>query len=462
MTRTTLILVLAAFASVGVAWASRPKVMAPPTFEDTGEPLFPSFEDPNAATFLEVKDYDEDNAQVVTFSVKLEPSETGGQWVIPSHNNYPADGTEQMGKAAASFIGANKDVVRSDDPKDHAEFGVVDPEHESAAKDTRGRRVTIKDASGTTLVDVIIGKDVPDREGFKFLRYPGENRVYAAEIAPQVSTSFTDWIEDDLLKMESDDIVAVLSNSYSVVETTDPNTGEQRITLEQDDPHYFELFDSPAIGPDGTSEPEWAPAAPPVFGPDGQRVDPATYTGEQPLPQAKTAPEGKEFHTTRVKQIVGASDRIKIVGVRPRPARLDPLEMRSKGFFLVGEPPRLSLLGNEGEVHLFSKDGVVYTLFFGEVTYASGEALTAGGADEQPEEHAENAQANRYMFVNVSYDARRDQTAGDPPMPGEVRGKERADMLAERFDRWYYVIPDSSFVQVHKKPEDFWKDVTPQ
>src|SRR5690606_25344423 len=116
----------------------------------------------------------------------------------------------------------------------------------------------------------------------------------------------------------------------------------------------------------------------------GQRVDPATYTGEQPLPQAKTAPEGKEFHTTRVKQIVGASDRIKIVGVRPRPARLDPLEMRSKGFFLVGEPPRLSLLGNEGEVHLFSKDGVVYTLFFGEVTYASGEALTAGGADEQP------------------------------------------------------------------------------
>src|SRR5690606_24337959 len=138
---------------------------------------------------------------------------------------------------------------------------------------TRGRRVTIKDASGTTLVDVIIGKDVPDREGFKFLRYPGENRVYAAEIAPQVSTSFTDWIEDDLLKMESDDIVAVLSNSYSVVETTDPNTGEQRITLEQDDPHYFELFDYPAIGPDGTSEPEWAPAAPPVFGPDGQRVD---------------------------------------------------------------------------------------------------------------------------------------------------------------------------------------------
>jgi hypothetical protein len=456
MKRTTMIMVLLALGSVAVAWSSRPQVMAPPSFEDTGEPMFPDFTDPNAATFLEVKDYNEEQAQVVSFSVKLE----AGQWVIPSHNDYPADGTEQMGKAAASFIGVNKDVVRSDDPKDHAEFGVVDPEDDNAAKDTRGRRVTIKDASGTTKVDVIIGKDVPEREGFKFMRYPGENRVYAVEIKPEVSTNFTDWIEDDLLKMESDDIVAVLSNSYSVLEVTDPETGQTRTTLENDKPFYFELFESPAIGEDGTSEPEWALAAPPVWGPDGQEIDPATYTGEQPLPQAMTPPEGKELNTTRVKQIVGASDRVKIVGVRPRAARLDPFEMKAKGFFLVGEPPRLSLLGNEGEVHLISKDGVIYTLFFGEVTYASGEALTAGAADEVPAEKKDDkASANRYMFVNVSYDPRRDQTASEPPLAGELRGKARADMLAQRFERWYYVIPDSSFVQIHKVADDFWKDV---
>ncbi len=456
MNRATMIMVLVALGSVGLAWSSRPQTMAPPTFEDTGQPMFPDFVDPNAATFLEVKDFTEEQAQLVVFSVKLD----GGQWVIPSHNNYPADGTEQMGKAAASFIGINKDVVRSDDPKEHGEFGVADPEDATAAKGTRGRRVTIKDASGTTLADVIIGKDVPDREGFKFLRYPGQDRVYAVQIKPEVSTNFTDWIEDDLLKMESEDIVAVLSNSYSVVETTDPQTGQPKTTLENDKPFYFELFESPAIGQDGSSEPEWALAAPPVFGPDGQPIDRATYAGAEPLPEPMVPPEGKELNPTRVKQIVGASDRVKIVGVRPRAARLDPYEMKAKGFFLVGEPPRLSLLGNEGEVHLISKDGVIYTLFFGEVTYASGEALTAGGEDELPEEKKEeNATANRYMFVNVSYDARRDQTAGEPPLGGELRGKARADMLAERFERWYYVIPDSSFVQIHKKPEDFWRDI---
>ncbi|WP_052557462.1 DUF4340 domain-containing protein [Enhygromyxa salina] len=453
MTRGTVIMGVLALLSFAGAMSMRPVEVAPPTFEDTGEALFPEFVDPNAATFLEVKDYDEESAQLTSFSVKLED----GKWVIPSHNNYPADGTEQMGKAAASFISVTKDVVRSDDPKEHAEFGVVDPEDEAAAKDSRGRRVTIKDASGTTLVDVIIGKDVPERQGFKFVRYPGENRVYAVQLDPQVSTQFTDWIEDDLLKMESDDIVAVLSNSYSVVEGTDPVTGEKTTKLENDNPMYFELSDSGAFGPDGQPSVEWAPAAPPVFGPDGARIDPATWEGEEPLPQPAAAPEGKELNPTKVKQIVGASDRMKIVGVRPRAARLDPFEMKSKGFFLVGEPPRLSLLGNEGEVHLISNDGVIYTLFFGEVTYATGEALSAGGEEDAVEEGEDASRANRYMFVNVGYDARRDQ--GAPSVDGEPRGEARAQMLAERFERWYYVIQDSSFVQVHKVPDDFWRDV---
>jgi hypothetical protein len=455
MTRGTVIMGLLAVLSALGAYTMRPVEMPPPSFEDTGELLFPEFVDPNAASFLEVKEYNEEAAQLTTFSVKLE----NGSWVIPSHNNYPADGTEQMGKAAASFIDVKKDVVRSDDPADHAEFGVVDPEDDAAAKDTRGRRVTIKDASATTLVDIIIGKDVPEKTGFKFLRYPGENRVYAAQIDPQVSIKFTDWIEDDLLHMEADDIVAVMSNSYSVEEVTDPESGQKATKLVNDEPMYFELKEG-AIGEDGQPATDWALVAPPVFGPDGVRIDPATYTGEQPLPQPAMVPDGKVLNPTKVKQTVGAADRMKIVGVRPRSQRLDPFEMQAKGFFLVGEPPRLSLLGDQGEVHLISRDGVIYTLFFGEVTYATGEALTAGGEDEQPEEKGEGASANRYMFVNVSYDPRRDETKSEPPIPGVVRGQERADELNQRFSAWYYVIPDHSFTQVHKVPSDFFKDAS--
>ncbi len=74
MYRGTLAMVVLAAVLAGVAYSQRPVEMAPPTFEDTGEPLFPEFDDPNAATYLEVKEYDEKAAQLTSFSVKLESS----------------------------------------------------------------------------------------------------------------------------------------------------------------------------------------------------------------------------------------------------------------------------------------------------------------------------------------------------------------------------------------------------
>lgn len=445
MTRGTVIMVVLAALAVSGAVAMRPVELPPPTFEDTGEPLFPNFEDPNAAAFLEVKGYDKTTAGLTAFSVKLDK----GRWVIPSHNNYPADGTEQMGKAAASFLGAKKDVVRSDDPAEHGKFGVLDPEDTSGAEEGRGQRVTIKDSAGTTLVDIIVGSDVPDRQGFKFVRYPGENRVYAAQIDPKISTKFVDWIEKDLLKIEEDSIVALVSNSYTV--------DEQSGTVVDDNPLYFEKRDQGDFTDQGAPNVEWQLAAPPVVGPDGKLIDRATYSGEVPLPQAFPTPEGQELNPTKVKQIIGAADRLQIVGVRPQPEKLTARDLLSKGFFVGGEPQRL--FGNEGEVRLFTRDGVIYSLYFGEVTYATGVDLTAGSEGEKPEgESGEaKAQANRFMFVDIGYDPTRDASAGDPPAEGELTGKARAEALAQRFNRWYYVIPDSSFTQLHKQASDFWR-----
>ncbi|NVB42109.1 DUF4340 domain-containing protein [Pseudenhygromyxa sp. WMMC2535] len=466
MRNATLIMVVLAGASLAGAVAMRPQVMPPPTFEDSGEELFPEFQDPNAAASLEVKAYDQEQAQVTSFSVKLQD----GLWVIPSHNDYPADGTERMGKAAVSFLGAKKDVVRSDDPKDHAEFGVLDPEGSEGEGEERGQRVTIKDASDSVLVDVIIGKDVPDKQGFKFVRYPGQNRVYAAKIAPEISTQFTDWIEKDLLKLDQDGIVALRSNSYSVDEKSGTVTG--------DNPLYFEHVDSGAMGADGNPTFEWTLTAQPIYGPDGELVDLEALAEQMaaqgqempPLPKPPEIPAGKELNPSKITQVLGAADRLKIVGVRPQPERLNAIDLLSKGFFVGGEPPNQRLFGNEGELALYADDGVIYTLYFGEVTYASGEVLTAGGegeleTDAEGEgegEAADKGAANRYMFVSVGYDERRDLGSADAPVAGELRGRDRAEALAERFNKWFYVIPDSSFTQLHKLPDDFWRDVKPE
>ena len=52
-------------------------------------------------------------------------------------------------------------------------------------------------------MDLIIGKAVRDAEGQRYVREAGRDVVYVIEIDPaKLSTSFEDWIEKDLLKLE--------------------------------------------------------------------------------------------------------------------------------------------------------------------------------------------------------------------------------------------------------------------
>ena len=124
MNRGTIMMVAIALGTAAGAWSMRPHDLPPAQFEDTGELLFADFTDPAVATALSVVSWDEDQAKAQRFAVE----QKAGLWVIPSHNDYPADGTERMGKAAASFIDVKKDVYYGDKPEDHGRFGVLDPE----------------------------------------------------------------------------------------------------------------------------------------------------------------------------------------------------------------------------------------------------------------------------------------------------------------------------------------------
>ncbi|HFE44027.1 MAG TPA: DUF4340 domain-containing protein, partial [Nannocystis exedens] len=226
MNRTTLISVAIALVSLAGAIAMRPVQIEPKPYEDTGDLLFPEFKDPALAASLEVTSWDDQAARMVSF--KVEQKE--GRWVIPSHNDYPADGTERMGKAAASFIDVRRDIVRSDRVEDHASFGVEDPD--KADGTGRGQRIVIKDAGGSTLVDVIVGKTLEGKQGYRYVRFPGQKRVYAVKLTLDVSTNFVDWIEKDLLKIERDKVVKLISDIYKVDEKEGRVTGRDPLSIE--------------------------------------------------------------------------------------------------------------------------------------------------------------------------------------------------------------------------------------
>ncbi|HOP07529.1 MAG TPA: DUF4340 domain-containing protein [candidate division Zixibacteria bacterium] len=433
-TKKTLIYAAVAIVLALLAWAFSEKRLTPELFQDQGEEFYPDFTDPNAATTLEVIEYDNETATAQPFKVTFE----NGRWTIPSHHDYPADGKDRLAKTAAGLIGIKRDEFRSDNVADFEKFGVVDPLDETGPLNGRGVRVTIK-AGETVLADYIFGNPVEGRQGFRYVRIPSQSAVYASRVDVELSTNFADWIETDLLEVQKFQIRKMVLNDYSINERT--RSVDQR--------------------------------------------DVITLTGKNYEWKMDKVSSGKKLDSAKVQEMLTTLDELHIVGVRPKPAGLsaslksdlagkqisqsDAMSLQSKGFFFSHDG---NLLSNEGELQVFTNDGIRYTLRFGEVVYGTGEAVSSGLENEQ--KNGTGSAENRYLFVTTEFDP---SLLPEPKGPGNTdfqtkpdslwtdadrdnnqrntqhnrweqeiqKGRERNEHLNARFADWYYVISQESF-----------------
>ena len=170
----------------------------------------------------------------------LEVAKLNGKWVIPSHGKYPADAKEHLADAANSLIdlkilglapGFNPEFEigskAADQTADRAaalhaaynRFGVVDPDPNTvkASDDGVGTRVTMKDDSGHELASAIIGKPLPDQSDLCYVRKTGEEPVYVVKLdTGKLSVRFEDWIERNLLNINTMDLKKVEIKDYSI------------------------------------------------------------------------------------------------------------------------------------------------------------------------------------------------------------------------------------------------------
>jgi hypothetical protein len=279
-----------------------------------------------------------------------------------------------------------------------------------------------------------------------------------------LTARFNDWIETNLLKLDSFRVVRFSIDNHKV----DPEAGR----VEQGDRFVLERKDSAS---------PWT-------------ID--------------NLPPDREVDTSKVSSLTSALADLKIVGVRPKPPgltaelkatggegsiRLSPESQRSlqyRGFYVL---PSGRLLSNHGDIFVATDEGIVYALQFGEVTVATGEALTAGSeAEDQPAEKKaddESSQAttssdNRYLFVRVQFDPdlipkpkslQQQAEAQHEELPANVfarsddeiqrdedqrkrdqedydrkveEGKKKAKELTDRFAGWYYVVPGDAFRKI--------------
>lgn len=398
MTETvkTALFAAAAVVLVLAASLSSPGAVEHTFFDDVGEPFFADFASPEQATNLEVWEFVADTGEAVPFNVK----QVDGKWTIPSHYDYPADGKDRMAKSAGLLVGLTKAAVRSDVKADWASFGVVDPTEASLELEGRGKRVTFRDNGGSVLADLIIGNEVEEGSGVHYVRIPEKKRIYEAKIDADLSTSFEDWIERDLMSLTSWDVTKIVYDNYSVDESRGELVEGEKVVLDK-------------------SGNDWVLA---------------------------DIADDKETDQDAARNAAQAICDLEIVGVRPKPegltAQLERAQgielqllaqaLRSKGYFLA----RDKLYSNEGDLLVHSKKGVVYELKFGEVVFGTGSAVTSGQETsgrkritevEDASAEGEEEGSHRYLMITATFDqSLLEQPEGTPLLEEQLEKRQTA------------------------------------
>jgi len=456
-----------------------------------GEDLF-AFEDPAEAASLEIIRYDEDLGEAHDF--KVAKNSKTELWSIPSHAGYPADAAEQMQNAVTTLIGLKKLDIATELSSEHEKFGVVEPVKEGAQASGKGvgLAVMVENTAGKDIAKLIIGKPVKGFEGQRFVRIPGQDRVYVATIDPdKLSTKFGDWIKSDLLGLSAIDVETMQLRDYSVVQSLQGGMLEKRSEVRV----KWNSTDS-----------KW------------ELQDMLTFRGREAIPTSLL--DNEELDTTKLNDLKNALSDLKIVDVRRKPAGLavnlkadksfmeDPENRRSLmsvGFYASQtESGDMELFAANGEVYVGMKDGYDYILRFGSV------AIT--------DEETDDGSLNRYLFVMARFDESRfpppdlepEPTAVDPAQPDandapappdaakaegdeekkkeaeeerkrqleaaiervrkenqrkmdtweeeRKKAKEKVAELNSRFNDWYYVISEDVYKRIHLSRSEIIKE----
>jgi len=356
--------------------------------DEQAKVLFPDLADASKAASLEIVSFDDATATLKPFKVVR----SEGVWVLPSHENYPADAKDQLAAAATELVDREYVDMVSDSPGDHAKFGVVEPDPDKIKPgDTGvGELIDIRDGNGARLARLVVGKEYARAGGAKPLRYvrrAGQDPVYLVELdMSKFTTSFGDWIEKDLLKLSPWDVRKVVLDDYKL-EAVDQGG---QIGVEQVRKDRIELAYE-------DREAKWNLVA----------LD--SFASGKPEPQQLG--ENEELASARLNELRNALGDLKIVDVVRKPAGLSA-ELKAEESFTGDREAIRSLqqrgflplrsgeiLSTDGETIVGMRDGVEYVLRFGAATAVGG----ADAAEEAGAAEGQQQQDGRYLLVMARF-----------------------------------------------------------
>lgn len=355
--KTAVYVVVAALLGV-VAWGTLPQeAEVDVSGLMVGKPLFDKFDDTSKAASLQIDWYDETLGTPKSFKV----AKVAGQWVVPSHENYPADAETQLRDAASSLFQLKCLHVASEVADDHELFGVVEPPKDSSGTTKKGvgKLIILQDAKGDDLVRMVVGKEVDQSPGQRFVRIAESGnltpQVYIAKIdLEKLPTEFGKWIERDLLKLNPNDVARLALKDYSILR----KQNRYEVHLKMDSTISWD-----------TLQGSW-------------NLDSFQVYDDRNKPHDAALADGEELAKTRLDDLKNALDDLKIEGVARKPEGLGAdlaldenllgnqqimSSLQEHGYFAGPRDGKLEIYSRNGEVSVDCKDGVRYTLRFGDV-----------------------------------------------------------------------------------------------
>ncbi len=425
----TLAFVGAAVVLLGLGvWASIPTPDPDATGVDIGKEFFPEFTDPLKVASASIVDLDAESD--VKHDLKV--ARNDGQWELnPGKQGYPQVSTDRLADVVKAVIGVKKLAIVTDNPELHRQYAVVDPTNEAELKtgtDGVGKRITLKDDGGATLVDLILGKADDKNAKIVFVRKPGQARVYSTELETErLSPNFSDWAVGDLLQTKDRQLETVRVLDYGIdkknVRQAMPGQGgmvmmSQRTVLVERAKADFERKDG-----------KWAIGHLELFD-----------SAKNAYVERKAAAD-EEMEVTKLDDLQRALTDLKIVDAVRKPKvlaadlQLDKIflnnpaspvwkdeesfeELQAAGFRLNPKSEKeYDIVSHDGDMMVGFNNGIRYHLRFGDIT---GKGRVAGAeegkaAGDKPAEPAvdaagdgaaegSNTAPNRYLMVMATFD----------------------------------------------------------
>ena len=227
----------AAAVVVAVAWLTRPVAAIKNEAAVLGKKLFPDFTDPAAVDSLQVLQFDQAKGDPAVLEVAKHERPVGDSFArqVSGRRQGPsgrgrqlADRSDDSSAWPPASMRARRPWTRPPCARPTIALGSSIPIRKTSSPATTGvgTRVTMKDAAGHQLASAIIGKPVPDQTDLYYVRIADKDPVYIVKLdAGKLSVRFEDWIEPNLLNLNTMDLKKVEIKDYSVTPMADP---EQR------------------------------------------------------------------------------------------------------------------------------------------------------------------------------------------------------------------------------------------